>query len=85
MTQPATEEPDTLVEVEIESDLGAHYKIPDCSWKLLWQLTRSESLHGFPSLSLVNVSQACLVIPTRIIKTISANGQILWRSPTNTG
>lgn len=32
-------------------------------------------------LTLVNVSDACLTLPNRIVRTLSFDGQVRWRGP----
>lgn len=69
-----------LVKLTILTSLDAEYVLPDMPEKSIEELIKSPNLHGFPSLSLVNQSGACLIIPTRIIKTISVDGEIRWRA-----
>lgn len=69
-----------LVTVKITTELEATYEFPDMFLNALETLLASENLHGFAQISLVNASSACLVLPTRIIKTIEVNGEIKWRS-----
>lgn len=69
-----------LVKLTIITSLDAEYIFPDVPEKSIEELVKSPNLHGFPSLSIVNQSGACLVLPTRIIKTIAVNGEIKWRT-----
>lgn len=69
-----------LVQVTITTELGAVYEFPDMFLHVLETLIASETLHGFAQVSLINQSSACLVLPTRIVKTIAVNGEIKWRS-----
>lgn len=71
----------SLVRVTITTELGAVYELPDMFAHVLETLLVSDKLHGFPQISLVNASSACLVMPTRIIKTIAVDGEIKWRCP----
>lgn len=73
--------PPKLVKVTITTELGAVYEFPDMFLHVLEALTLSPTLNGFAQISLVNASSACLVMPTRIIKTIAADGEIKWRCP----
>jgi hypothetical protein len=67
-----------LVEVRIETTLGAHYSFPDMQRAMLEFLLKEDlGLDG--NLVLTNVSQAVLVVPVRIIKTLSINGEVKWR------
>ena len=69
-----------LVNITITTQLGAVYELPDVPEATIAELLKSPNLHGFPSLSLINQSQACLVIPTRIIATIAVAGEVRWRA-----
>lgn len=71
----------TLVTVKIVTELGAEYVFPDVLKETMDALLSSDTLHGFAQISLVNQSAACLVIPRRIIKTISVNGEVRWACP----
>jgi hypothetical protein len=71
----------TLVTVKIVTELGAEYAFPDVLRETVDSLLSSDTLHGFSQISFVNQSAACLVVPRRIIKTISVDGEIRWRSP----
>lgn len=70
--------PQELVEVTIETTLGAVYKFPDMTRSVVERIVKDNiSLQG--DLVLTNVSQAALVVPTRIIKTLAINGEVNWR------
>lgn len=69
-----------LVRVKITTELGAVYEFPDMIAQILEPLIASENLCGFPQISLVNASSACLVLPVRIIKTIEVDGEVKWHS-----
>jgi hypothetical protein len=69
-----------LVKVKITTELEAVYEFPDMFLSALDTLIASENLHGFAQVSLVNASSACLVLPSRIIKTIEVDGEVKWRS-----
>lgn len=69
-----------LATVTITTELDAVYTLPDMFVGSVESLTNSENLHGFAQISLVNVSGACLIMPSRIIKTIAVNGEVVWRS-----
>jgi hypothetical protein len=69
-----------LVKLTITTSLDAEYVLPDVPEKAIEELIKSPNLHGFPTLSLVNQSQACLMIPARIIKTVAVDGEVRWRA-----
>ena len=71
----------SLVVVEVETKLGARYVFPDMPWDVLSELCRNNAILGFSQLSLVNQSGAAFIIPTRIIKSIKANGEVTWVCP----
>jgi hypothetical protein len=61
-----------LVNVYMETLEGATYAFPDMDNEILEKVLNNEGTwRALGSLSLVNVSGACMVIPTRIIKTIA--------------
>ena len=72
-----------LVVVELETFLLARYRMPDLP------LSEAENLFkeikgrkfGYASLSLANVQQSVLVIPTRIINKIYVDGVERWVCP----
>jgi len=71
-----------LTSVEIETLLGARYVFPDMPRQLLEQeIMRGAWNEG--QLTLVNVSNACLTLPNRIVKTLSFDGQVRWRGPSS--
>lgn len=69
-----------LVKLTLTTSLGAEYVLPDMPEKTVEELIKSPNLHGFSSLSLVNQSGACLIIPVRTIETITVDGEIKWRT-----
>ncbi len=69
-----------LVKLTITTHLGAVYEFPDVPSHVIEEFIKSPNLHGFPSLSLANMSSACLILPTRIIATIAVEGEVRWRS-----
>lgn len=75
MSDPAESD---YVRVTVETELGAVYEFPDVHWRTLWVILRSDTMQGFTQLSLVNLSQACMVIPVRIIKRVRINGDTYW-------
>lgn len=82
---PDTERAPRLVEVAFETILGARYVFPDMNAEMFKAvcLDRIEHLRDV-NLTLVNVSQACLVMPVRIIKKILVNGEERWTRPSTT-
>lgn len=71
-----------LVTVNVETKLGVHYVFPDMPRAEMEQLFSSSLSPAVVTgqLTLVNLSKACLVMPFRIVKTISINGEQRWPS-----
>jgi len=69
-----------LVDVEVETFDFRRYSVPSVPFLLFWQIIKSDNLHGLPSLSIVNSDQACLVIPSRLIRFILIDGQVFWEA-----
>lgn len=69
-----------LVKLTLTTFLEAEYVLPDVPDKTIEELIKSPSLHGFTTLSLVNQSGACLMLPSRIIKTVAVDGEVRWRA-----
>jgi len=78
MTTSPSVPPIDLVTVTIETTLGARYEFPDMSRRIVEGLITDE-LALLGNLTLVNVSQAVLVIPLRIVKVLAINGEVKWR------
>ena len=72
-------EPLKLVEVCIETSLGARYVFPDMAETALAHVFAS-GLATFENITLVNASGAVLVVPTRIIRSFTVNDVILWKA-----
>ena len=69
-----------MVAVEIETLLGATYRIPDVTAGALEDFIRQwPPSQG--TLSIVNVSNACLFMPTRIVNIIRVDGVVRWERP----
>lgn len=101
MSRPKREDMDSkdpalkgLTQVEIETTLGEKYLFPDMDIRVFEKVVAQEEMwRKLGSLALSNISGACLVIPTRIIKEISVveagvlHGvkKVLWKaSPVST-
>jgi hypothetical protein len=69
-----------LVEVTIETSLGARYVFPDMPRSTLTDgfLKANASVGGKVSLS--NVSDAFLSLPSRIVRSISFDGEVKWEN-----
>jgi len=68
-----------LVTLTITTLLDAEYSFPDVATKVAEDLLRSDTLHGFVQVTFVNASNACLIIPRQIIKTIAVDGKVRWK------
>ena len=68
-----------LVTIEFETLLGAVYVFPDMDLDELESLLTHFTLDH--SVTLVNASRSCLVIPPRIVKMIRIGGEERWRRP----
>lgn len=72
-----------LVTMGVETTLGAHYSFPDMEKPVAEKLVEALGIETFRRLgqiSLVNVSQAVLLVPFRIVKSISIDGKERWHS-----
>ena len=80
------EEASVLVEITIITKLGAQYEFPDMELNTLRNALPpvGRIIEGAPSMSLINASLACLVIPFNIIQRIynSQSGETYWESST---
>jgi hypothetical protein len=83
---PISEIPETLpakgslVEVAFETHLGAKYMLPDMDCAEMEKLATFFPT-SYSSITLVNVSQACLVLPLRTVRVFYINGVERWRHP----
>lgn len=68
-----------LVDVAVETILGAKYAFPDVEETVVEQVLTS--LERSNNITLVNASNACLILPTRIILTLCMNGVEKWKRP----
>jgi len=66
--------------VEITTKTGAVYLFPDFPKDDIFK-TLSSQVFVDGDLTLTNISGACLVIALRIVETITANGEIIWKAP----
>lgn len=64
----------------LETKLGVRYELPDM---LDEHVDRAvETLHGgLPNIALTNVSDCCLLMPRRIIKTAGVGERCFWEAP----
>lgn len=71
--------PSKLAELTLRTSLGAEYKFPDADEDELKNLIKGLQLGTHLSqLTLTNVSGACLVLPIRIVASVSINGEEKW-------
>lgn len=73
--------PIDLVAVTIVTKLEETYLFPDMARGEIERVIVEDWAIPSGTLTLVNVSQACLVIPIRIIRTIKINDEVKWSSP----
>jgi hypothetical protein len=66
-----------LVSIEFETTLGAVYSFPDMDLDELESFLRNFTVDH--DVTLVNVSRACLVVPSRIVHVIRVGGEERWR------
>jgi hypothetical protein len=67
-----------LVEVVVETTLGARYVFPDMPRTMLDNVIKNSGWRSIGQVVLVNVSSSCLTIPSRIVKTVSYDGEVKW-------
>lgn len=65
--------------VGIETKTGSRYTFPDMSRDDLFKVLGPQLL-GAGTLTLVNISGACLTVPLRIISAIAIDDEVAWRS-----
>lgn len=66
-----------LVDVMLTTSLGAEYRFPDVDESVAEDFAKSfRPFAG--TITLTNVSNACLVLPSRIVATIKVGGQVKW-------
>jgi len=77
---------DGLVTVRVYTKAGDEYAIPNVNLRMFEQgLPRSGRVDkNLPSMSVVNIHLAALIIPFRIIEKVMAKGVELWVSPAST-
>jgi len=66
--------------VHIRTKTEAEYVFPDIDKDSVHRVI-SLQVYSATSLTLTNISGACLVVPIRIIDTIAVDGEILWKAP----
>lgn len=66
-----------LVSIELETILGSVYVFPDVDLEEVE--TMLKHFHDSASVTLVNVSKACLVLPPRIVNVIRVAGEERWK------
>lgn len=70
-----------LVEVTVETSLGAKYVFPDMPRTTLDNVIQLKGWKYENPFILVNVSGACLSVPMRIVATVSYDGEVKWKGP----
>jgi len=66
-----------LVSIELETILGSVYVFPDVDLEEVE--TMLKHFHDSASVTLVNVSKVCLVLPPRIVNVIRVAGEERWK------
>lgn len=69
-----------LVEVTIETLLGSKYIFPDMPRGMLDNVITKSGWDKVGRLVLVNVSATCLSMESRIVKTVSYEGEVKWKN-----
>lgn len=70
-----------VVQVELRTYLGAAYVFPDMEHAEVERMIDSLQSASLSQITLVNVSQAALCVPLRIVVQIVVDGEERWRSP----
>lgn len=65
-----------LMVIEFETTLGALYSFPDVNLDDIEAMLKH--FNHEQQVTLVNVSRACMVIPSRVVKTIRVGGVERW-------
>lgn len=67
-----------LVTVTVKTHLGAEYVFPDMPRPMLDNVIRLSGWETSGRLILVNVSAAVLTMESRIVKSVSYDGEVKW-------
>ena len=71
-----------LQRLTIRTTSGAVYEFPDYTQRLSDMVGGAMDVaQRTGTLTLTNISHACLVIPLRIIQQIEVDGEVQWASP----
>lgn len=82
MDQDSSQAPSLeLVPVMIVTTLGEMYRFPDMTRREIERVIAEDWVLPGGMLTLVNISQACLVVPIRIIASIHVSGEKKWSAP----
>lgn len=68
--------------VTIETTLGAAYQFPDMPRSMMQTIIEKSGWAEHGNLVMVNVSGAVINIPSRVVKTISFDGEVKAHGPT---
>lgn len=68
----------SLSSVILETELGATYVFPDVVKAVATNF--AESFKPTGNVTLVNVSGACLVLPSRLVVKITVGEEVLWKA-----
>lgn len=66
--------------IQITTKTGAVYVFPDFPKEEVFRVLGSQ-VFSDRDLTLTNISGACLVISLRIVETITADGEVVWKAP----
>jgi hypothetical protein len=67
-----------LVDVIVETHLGARYVFPDMPRTMLDNVIQLSGWERTGQFVLVNVSSAVLTMPARLVKSVAYDGEVKW-------
>lgn len=74
--------PGAMLDVVIQTSLGAEYVFPDMDALQLLKLVGNFAIHlSHTQLTLVNATGACLVLPMRVIQSVKAHRNVKSSEP----
>ncbi len=67
-----------LTVVTVKTKEGSEYCFPDVPRSMLKNILANRGWNCTGQVALVNISGACLVMPARIVATLSYDGEVKW-------